>query len=80
MAQGMTADLSEHLFAELERLSGAELEGEALSAEIDRAKAVCAVAEKIIDNGSLVIRATGLRAQLGGSVPLNKMLGSGGGR
>lgn len=52
-------DLNNHLFAQLERLSNEELAGKDLSEEIRRAKAVTNVAEQIINNADL-----GLRAQI----------------
>ena len=36
-------DLNNHLFAELERLSDEDLQGDELTAEIDRAKAITGV-------------------------------------
>ncbi|GGH17140.1 hypothetical protein [Paenibacillus segetis] len=50
-------DLNNHLFAQLERLSEEELNGEKLADEINRAKAVTSVASQIIANGSLVLEA-----------------------
>lgn len=50
-------DLNLHLFAQLERLSDEDLKGEQLQEEINRAKAINAVAEMIIENGSLVLEA-----------------------
>ena len=52
-------DLNNHLFAQLERLSDEKLAGKDLSEEIRRAKAVTSVAEQIISNADL-----GLRAQV----------------
>jgi len=50
-------DLSNHLFAQLERLSDEELEGEKLQEEITRSKAVTSVAQQIISNGNLMLQA-----------------------
>ena len=51
------ADLNNHLFAQLERLSSEDLKGEDLQAEIQRSQAVTNVAKQIINNGSLVLHA-----------------------
>ena len=50
-------DLNNHLFAELERLSDEDLQGEDLSNEISRAKAITGIASQIIANGTLVLKA-----------------------
>lgn len=55
--QNKLSDLNNHLFAQLERLGDEELAGDKLNEEITRAKAVTDVAQQIIANGSLVLRA-----------------------
>ncbi|MBU5214996.1 hypothetical protein [Heyndrickxia oleronia] len=50
-------DLNNHLFAQLERLSDEDIKGEELVEEIKRAKAVTSIANQIILNGTLVLKA-----------------------
>lgn len=68
-------DLNDHLFAQLERLSDEDLDGEALEKEIARSKAVGDMAGKIIDNAHVVLEGEKLRAEYGGrNFALPKML------
>ena len=54
-------DLNNHLFAQLERLSEEELNGEELSKEISRTGAIVNVASQIIDNANVVMKAVALK-------------------
>ena len=57
MAKNKLVDLNDHLFAELERLGDEDLKGDEIKAELDRAKALSDVTEKIINNASLMLKA-----------------------
>ncbi len=50
-------DLNNHLFAQIERLSDEDITGEKLTEEIERSKAVSSVADRIVGNAALVLRA-----------------------
>lgn len=50
-------DLNNYLFEQLERLNDEELKGDALDEEISRSKAVTSIAQTIINNGELLIKA-----------------------
>jgi len=52
------ADLNNHLFCQLERLSDESIEKEKLTEEITRTKAITSVANQIINNARLVLEAT----------------------
>ena len=51
------ADLNNHLFEELERLNDEGLKGEALQEERERAKSMANIAQTIINNGELALKA-----------------------
>jgi len=50
-------DLNDHLFAQLERLGDESLDAEKLENEINRSKAISGVADRVIHNASLVLKA-----------------------
>ena len=58
-------DLNNHLFAQLERLSDEDINGEQLKEEIVRAKAVTGLASQIIANGTLVLKGRHLQLEYG---------------
>lgn len=57
-------DLNNHLFAELERLSDEELQGEKLAEEIERAKAIREIASQVINNANTALRAQEFKANV----------------
>lgn len=57
-------DLNNHLFAELERLADEELQGEKLSEEIERAKAIREIASQVINNANTALRAQEFKANV----------------
>ncbi len=50
-------NLNNHLFEELERLNDEELKGEELQEERERAKSIANIAQTIINNGELALKA-----------------------
>lgn len=66
-------DLSNHLFEQLERLNDAD--EAALEQEIDRAKAVATIADKIIDLGNMAISAERVKMEYGKDIKYPRLLG-----
>ncbi|MDY7585940.1 hypothetical protein [Vibrio cholerae] len=65
------SDLNNHLFSQLERLSDEDLKGDDLKEEIERSKAVKAIAQEIISGGKLALEA---QLELGGVKSALEML------
>lgn len=60
-------DLNNHLFEELERLNDEDLTGSALDEEIRRARAMSCIAERIIGNASLALKAAEFEVEMCGT-------------
>lgn len=65
MAKNKLADLNDHLFAQLERLSDEDLTPEQVDQEAKRGAAIIGVADQIIKNASLQIQAARLLSEHG---------------
>lgn len=55
--QNKLIDLNNHLFEELERLNNEDLKGDALQEERERAKTMATIAQTIINNAELALKA-----------------------
>ena len=68
-------DLNNHLFAQLERLSDEDIKGEKLLEDINRAEAVSTIAQQIISNGALALKAKQIASNsLDADIKMPKML------
>lgn len=71
------SDLNNHLFAEIERLGDEDLVGEDLKCETERAKQISNIADKIISNASLQLKAAELALEYGTTDGLGNLLEGG---
>ena len=62
------SDLNDHLFAQLERLGSEDLTEEQINKEVARAEAIVALADKIVANAAVQLKAVDLFASHGGRV------------
>lgn len=62
------SDLNDHLFAQLERLGEEGISDEQIDGEVKRAEAIVAVADQVIGNANLQLKAAQLFGQYGPSV------------
>lgn len=67
-------DLNNHLFEELERLNDEELKGEKLQEERERAKSIANIAQTIINNGELALKAAKHYDEYGNKKDMPKIL------
>ena len=68
--QNKLSDLNNHLFEQLERLSDEDIKGDNRKEEIERAAVVSTIADKIIQNGNLTLKA----CQFAGEYTAQKVL------
>lgn len=68
MTKNKMSDLTDHLFAQMERLSEDDLSGEALDAEVKRANAMVQVADQITGTADMQLKAAKLFAEHGQAV------------
>ena len=59
------ADLNNHLFAQLERLSEEDLTAEQIEAEVKRTDAIVAISDQIVGNAKLQLQAVTILANHG---------------
>lgn len=65
MAKNRVSDLTDHLFAALERLGDESLDAEQIAAEVTRAEAVVKVADQLVGTYDMQLRAAKLFAEHG---------------
>ena len=77
--QNTLGDLTNHLFAELERLGDESMDAEQLDREIERARAITGVASQVISNARTMLDAVRLRDDANdANMRLPRMLSDGG--
>lgn len=61
-------DLNDHLFAQLERLGDEDMKPEQIEVEVKRATAIVSVANQIVGNAMLQVKAAALMAEHGSKI------------
>lgn len=62
------SDLNDHLFAQLERLGEEDLTPEQMEQEVSRTNAIVSVADQVVGNAELQLKAAKLFAEHGGAI------------
>lgn len=65
MAKNRVSDLTDHLFAALERLGDESLDADQVATEVSRAEAVVKVADQLVETYDMQLRAAKLYAEHG---------------
>ena len=74
MARNTLSDLNNHLFEQMERLNDDSLSDEALTKEISRSRAMKEIAQNIIGNAGLILKANELKRDYGENVKSPNLL------
>lgn len=74
MTRNTLSDLNNHLFEQLERLNDEELTEDQLEKEIKRSNAMTDVAQNIIGNATLILKAEQFRTEYGKNANTPKLL------
>lgn len=71
------SDLTNHLFAQLERLGDEDLTSEQIDQEVKRSEAIVSISDQVVGNANLQLKAAKLFADHGATiVPHLPMIGS----
>lgn len=65
MPKNTTDDLNNILFEQLERLNDTDITGDELKQEMERAKSIAMISEKLISNGALKLASEKLNLEYG---------------
>lgn len=77
MTKNKLSDLTDHLFAQIERLAEENLSAEDIEKQVKRADAIVSVADQITSNAELQLKAAKLFAEHGtGVLPMLPQIGS----
>lgn len=74
MTKNTLGDLNNHLFEQMERLNDDSLTDEQLNKEMDRAKSMASIAQNIVGNANLILKANELRKEYGETTSVPKLL------
>lgn len=75
MARNKLTDLNDHLFLQIEKLSDETLTGERLKEEIDRSKAIAALATPIVNSSKTFVDALKLMNKSGNNIGSKELKG-----
>lgn len=68
MTKNKLGDLNDHLFAQLERMAGEDMTAEQIEQEAKRAAAIVSLADTVVRNADLQLKAAKLFAEHGATI------------